>query len=277
MPISDYIWYLEKSLGENEYAVLAVTDHNVIPLTTEECFNLSTQRVIVVPGIEWTVHKTLLDSLTKLCTRRELITLGDMDDLRTFILENTAYSVQTDGTLTGRLRENEVLDYVATHKNIAIVVPHPAHFFVEYYGQKTIKELFGQLQTRKIENPFFVEEKGGYDPFPRIFYSYRGKYPILGGSDAHRLFSYFNISAVFSVETSLDNVDEFSKEWDTAIEKKNLEKYRAVINELFSLLIRENESLVIEKHKFSSVVSFSRSIPGFIHNRFVDFPNRVLK
>lgn len=238
---------------------------------------MSTERVIVVPGIEWNLQRTPLEVFSKLCTRREVITLGDQDDLDKYIKNKSPYSLKDDGTLVGRLSEDEFLDYAASCKDLAIVVPHPAHVFIEFYGKKEIADLYKKIKRMDIRHPFFVEEEGGYDPLPRIFYRYEGKYPILGGSDAHRLYSFFRLSAVFSVETSLEDNHDFVGKWKVARQSGDIAEYKNLLRNLFDLLKRENDKIEIEKHHAKSIISFLRCLPGFVQNRFVDFPHRVLK
>ena len=60
--------------------------------------------------------------------------------------------------------------------------------------KKEIKNLYAKVLKRRISHNFFVENKTGYDPFPRLFHDYKKDYLILGGSDAHRIYSFFKVS-----------------------------------------------------------------------------------
>lgn len=276
--VEDYVNYLENNLKENEYAVLGVTDHNSIPLKTLDALRYSTKKVLVIPGIQWKLYKTFREALIKLCTRREVVTLGDHDRLIDYIKEKTCYSVLDNKELSGNFTEDEFIDYISSCKNLAIVIPHPRHLFFDYYGRKEIENLYLKIKKRKITHNFFVEEETGYDPFPRLFYNYKNKYPILGGSDAHRIYSFFNISALFSIEASIESNDErLIKLWRTAILEKNSNIYKKTIKDFFDLLKEKNDNIVIKKYYFRSILHFFYSIPSFVKRRFIDFPRNLTR
>jgi hypothetical protein len=275
--VEDYVNYLEGNLKDNEYAVLGVTDHNSIPLKTWDALRYSTRRVLIIPGIQWKLYKTFGEALIKLCTRREVITLGDHDGLIDYIKEKTCYSILDNGELAGNFTEDEFVDYISSSKNLAIVIPHPRHLFFDYYGKKEIKNLYFKIRKRKINHNFFVEEKTGYDPFPRLFYSYKEKYPILGSSDAHRIYSFFNVPALFSVETSIESNKELIESWETAFREKNLDIYKKLLEDFFILLKEKNKTIIIKKYYLRSILHFLYSIPSFVKRRFVDFPRNLTR
>lgn len=275
--IEDYVNYLEGNLKDNEYAVLGITDHNIVPLKIESALKYSTRKVLVIPGIQWKLHKTFKEALTKLCTRREIITLGDHDSLIDYIKEKTRYSILDNRELSGNFTEDEFVDYISSCKNLAIVVPHPKHLFFDYYGRKEIKNLYFKIREKRISHNFFVEEETGYDPFPRFFYSYKEGYPILGGSDAHRIYSFFKISALFSVETSIESDGKLVELWETAFRERNLGIYKNVIRDFFTLLKEKNDNIIIKKYYLRSMLCFLYSIPAFIKRRFVNFPRNLTR
>lgn len=275
--IEDYVNYLESKLKDNEYAVLGIVDHNSIPLKICDALKYSTKRVLVISGMQWKLYKTFGEAFKKLCTRREVVTLGDHDDLVDYVKEKTCYSILSNKELSGNFTEDEFVDYLSSCKNLAIVIPHPRHLFFDYYGRREIENLYFKIRKRKISHNFFVEEKTGYDPFPRLFYSFKGKYPILGSSDAHRIYSFFNVSALFSVETSIESNKELIELWEKAFREKNLEVYKKVIRDFFFLLKEKNNNIVIKKYYLRSILHFLYSVPSFIKRRFIDFPRNVTR
>lgn len=276
--IEDYVDYLENNLKDNEYAVLGITDHNAAPIKTQDALKYSTRKVLVIPGIQWKLHKTFREALIKLCTRREVITLGDHDELIDYVKEKTRYSVLNNRELSGNFTEDQFIDYISSCKNLTIIIPHPKHLFFDYYGRKEIENLYSKIKKRKINHSFFVEEKTGYDPFPRLFYSYKEKYLILGGSDAHRIYSFFNVPALFSVVTSIESDNkELIELWEMAFREKNLDIYKKTIKIFFALLEEKNGDIVIKKYYLRSILHFLYSIPSFAKRRFINFPHNLTR
>lgn len=148
---------------------------------------------------------------------------------------------------------------------------------VDYYGRKEIKLLKRKMDKRKIFIPFFVEEKTGYDPFPRIFTKYRKNYKVLGGSDAHEILSLLGTNSLFSVETSLLCKKKIVDQWRKKITLKNLNLYKKIIQELFDMLQKENDKIIIKKHYLRSTIHFSGSIYRWLKRRFNNFPNNLFK
>jgi len=273
----EYVRFLEKNSGEDEFNVLGITDHNITPYSLKEAYDLSTKKVLVIPGLQWRLKKTLKESITKLSTRREILTLGDHDDLRAYIYKETDSKINEIGEILNNFSEDRLLSYLSGGQEIILIVPHPKHGVIEYYGQREIKELKGKMLERKINIPFFVEEKTGYDPLPRIFSNYKKKYLILGGSDAHEIVSLFKTNSMFSVETYLYINEELPKMWQKALAVKNLDLYRETLRFLFSLLVEKNKDIIIKKHYLRSVIHFSRSLVYFLSRRFEDFPRNFFK
>lgn len=274
--IKDYVVYIESILSTNEYAVLGITDHNVVPLTLAEALKYSTNKVFVIPGIQWKIHKTFFDIVKRLCTRKELVTLGDHDDLIKFIQNETSYKVLHNNEILGNFKESQFLKYVEQH-NIAIIVPHPSHFSVDYYGPRQIRRLKNTLDERNINNPFFVEEHTGYDPFPRIFYSYKGRYNILGGSDAHEIHSIVGTNSLFSVETSLNCSNELINLWQMSVDKRDILLYKKTIDSIFNLLQQRNDEIIIRKRYIRSIIHFLGSVYRWFKRRFNNFPHNLFK
>jgi len=275
--IKDYVNYLEKILSENECAVLGITDHNVVPIKTKEALSLSTKKVIVIPGIQWKIYKNLGHALKKLCTRREILTLGDHDDLKEYINKKTHYSILKNDEILGNFKEEEFLNYLSNNKEIILIMPHPRHFGVDYYGKNSIKKLKQEIDEKKIYIPFFVEEKNGYDPFPRILFSYKNKYLTLGGSDAHEIKSFLETNSLFSVETHLDCNNRILNSWQKAINNKNVALYKKTIKNIFNVLKKKNDEIIIKKRYFRSSVHYLGFFPRFLKRRFDNFPNNVFK
>lgn len=277
--ISEYVEYCEKILKENECVILGITDHNVLPIKIEEAARLSTKKVLVIPGIQWKIRKTLWESLTKLCTRRELLTFGNHDDLEQFIKEKTHYPILPNQEILGRFTEEEFLIYIAANPEIILVIPHPRHFGVDYYGQKEIRDLVDKIHLKKITLPIFIEEKTGYDPFPRIFHSYRNEYLVIGGADAHGITSFCGIKTFFSVRASMP-LPPFLKElWEKTAETNNLSLslYKELMSNIFNQIIKDNRAITIKKYYIKSGLHFLKSIPRWFHRRLDNFPHNVFK
>lgn len=277
VPISEYVKYLETHLLKNEYAFLGITDHNVIPIKMKDALNLSTDKVIVVPGIQWKLHKSFATALIKLCVRREIITLGDHDNLKRYILNNTSYSIFKNGEIDGNFYENEFLDYISRQNPIAIIIPHPRHLFIDYYGKKEIKILKQKINNKRIYHNFFVEEKTGYDPFPRLLFQYKNKYCILGGSDAHQIYGLFKTPALLSVETSINCDANIINQWKKANKTKSVVLYKKAITDIFNLLTKHNDKIVIKKHYIRSILCSLHSVPCFLKRRFTNFPKNLTR
>jgi len=275
--IKDYVRYLNKNLRKNEFAVLGITDHNVVPIKIEDALRYSTGRVIVIPGIQWKLHKSIAEAVEKLATRREILTLGDHDDLQEYIRKKTDYSVMENDEIDGNFREDELLEYLSHEKNLMIVVPHPKHFIVDYYGKNEIKDIRKKIEKNMIALPFFIEDKTGYDPFPRILYDYDREYNVVGGSDAHEIHSILGTDSFFSVETELDFDEAIAGNLEKDIQSKDLNMYRRVIHQIFTLLKNRNNDITIKKHYFRSNIQFLGSIPRFFHRRLENFPYNLFR
>ncbi|MFH1586202.1 MAG: hypothetical protein ABIB79_05530 [archaeon] len=275
--IREYVEYLNKNLKDDEFSILGITDHNVLPIKTKEAINLSTKKVLVVPGIQWKLHKTLGQAWTKLCTRREILTLGNHDNLRDYIKKQTPYKILKNQEISGNLEEEEFLDYISENKDIIIIIPHPRHFGVDYYGAKEIKDLKQKIGRRKLSILFFVEEKTGYDPFPRIFHNYRRGYLILGGSDAHEIKSFIGTNSLFSAYSQI----ECSKRIPRLIQKiastKNSKLYKKSLKIIFRLIAMKNKKIKIIKNYLRSNIQFLGSIPRWFKRRLENFPYNLTK
>lgn len=234
---------MRKNLGENEIGVLGITDHNILPFSMKEALKYCTNKVIVIPGIQWRLFKTVKDVLTKLCTRREILTLGDHDDLGEYIKNKLSLRIKKNGEISDNLTEDQMLNYLNSSKDKILIVPHPKHFIIEYYGKKEVVALKKKLEYKNIEIPFFVEEKTGYDPLPRILYSYKSKYLTTGGSDAHEIISLFKTSSFFSVVTKLEISLEDFEYIKTVGHKKDINLYKNAVSHLFNLLITQNKNI----------------------------------
>ena len=273
--IEEYVKYLDENCFENELVVLAITDHNVVPLSTLASFKYSTKNVIVVPGIEWNIHKTVKQTLRRFASRKELITLGDQDDFSEFIRNKTRNTLTNDGEISNKISDDDILKYIQSHKDLTIIIPHPSHLFLEYFGKKQIRELYKTIIDNNPGHNFFVEEKTGSDPFPRIFYTFKGKYPILGSSDAHRIYGFFKTITLNSVVTSIQDYAGITAQWRASFENQDLALYKEVINIIPTYLTDYNHKIVIEKQLNLSILSLFGGIPAFIQRRFTDFPKRL--
>jgi hypothetical protein len=160
-----------------------------------------------------------------------------------------------------------------------IIVPHPKHFGVDYYGKKQIKHLKKELDDRHIDLPFLIEDQTGNDPFPRIFYTYKGKYLTIGNPDAHEIFSVLGTKSLFSVETfiSVPENEKIVTLWRETLHTNSHEHYRETILAIFKLLVDHNEDIYVKKHYLQTWIHFCHSIPMFIRRRFSNFPYNLLK
>ncbi|MDO8558140.1 MAG: hypothetical protein Q7S09_03045 [bacterium] len=276
--VQEYVAYLEKILKENEYAILGISDHNVVPLLIDQAMSFSTKKVLVVPGIQWKIKKGLADGILKLVTRRELLTFGDHDDLKASI-EKLHHRILPNKEIFANLTEGELLDYISHKREMIIIVPHPKHFVVDYYGKKQIKRLKKELDERRINLPFFIEDRTGNDPFPRIFCTYKGKYLTIGNPDAHEIFSVLGTKSLFSVETILDipENERVITLWRETLRTNNHDRYRETILAIFGLLVMRNENIYVKKHYLRAWIHFFHSVPMFIKRRFGNFPHNLLR
>ena len=274
--IADYVKEIEKKLKNADLGILAITDHNVIPLTMSEALQASTEKVIVIPGNQWKISKTFRQSISKLVTRRVVLTIGNHNDLPEFIEENTNFQLSETGEILGRLTEEKLLHYLSNNSKIALIIPHPRHFFFDFYGKKEIDQLRKKLIQKNISIPFFVEIATGYDPFPRIFEMY-DDYLRVGSSDAHEIKSFLGTDSFFSVESYISCDDEFKNLWQETYQKKDLSLYDQVIENFIELLREKNSEIFIKKYYGRSIIHFLSSVPRFIHRRFTDFPNNLLE
>lgn len=277
VPIEKYVAYLEQHLLDYEFGVLGISDHNVIPITTRDALALSTPKVLVIPGIQWKLKKTFRDAILHLISRRDILTFGDHDDLRNYVETSTRYRILKNDEILGNFTEGELLGYLSGKRTRILIVPHPKHFVVDYYGKKQIKTLKEEVDELPRPVPFFVEEKTGYDPFPRILYHYRGKYLTIGDPDAHEIYSFLHTKSLFSVEATLSSTLEIQNLWSRAVLEKDVGLYGKVVGRLFDLMIRENEHVVIRKHYLRALLQFFHAIPRFFIRRFEDFPHNILR
>ncbi len=275
--ISEYVSYLNSVLPKNEIAALGITDHNVLPITAKEALRISTNKVIVIPGIQWRLHKSWRESLVRLCTRREILTVGIHDDLFNYIKQNTDYEITSNGYILGHLTENEFLDYISKNNKIIIIIPHPRHFFFDFYGEKEMSLLKQKMDKKKILIPFFVEESTGYDPFPRIGYNYKKDYPIIGSSDAHEIFSIFKTNSLFSVQCWLPINNGIVRQWNHAYKQQDIKKYYKTILMIFNTLVKQNNKIQIKKSYIRTIAQFLHAIPYFFKRRLQNFPKNLLE
>ena len=112
VPINKYVEYFSKNIPENDIGILGITDHNAIPITSEVALKLSKKNIIVMPGIEWRLSKTLKESVFKLCTRREILTLGNHDDFKNFLLQRK-YKINDKNEITDYFTEDVLMQYLA--------------------------------------------------------------------------------------------------------------------------------------------------------------------
>ncbi len=277
VPIERYVEYLERNLPGGERAVLGISDHNVIPITMKEALAYSTEKVLVIPGIQWKLKKRFVDAVFKLVARRELLTFGDHDNLRDYVKKRTNYTILKNDEIFGNLTETEFLDYIAKKREMVLIVPHPKHFVVDYYGKKQIRKLESEIEEEHVKAPLLVEEKTGYDPFPRILCSYKGKYPIIGDPDAHEIYSILHTKSLFSVEATLPLTENLTKTWQGAIRREDLAHYRRTLDTIFKLIVEHNSEMIIKKHYLRAYLQFLHSVPRFVIRRFENFPHNVLR
>jgi hypothetical protein len=277
-PIKKYVRYLNKIIKKNEIAILGITDHNVLPITTEKAMELSEKNVLVIPGIQWKLHKSFWEAWSKLCTRREILTLGDHDNLQEYIAKKTNYSILKNKEINGNFTEKEFLNYLSKNKKrLILIFPHPKHFGVDYYGDDEIKKLVKKIRKRKIFLSFFVEEYTGYDPFPRIFHHYKGEFPVLADSDAHEIKSFIGTNSLFSAYSYIDCDEKFKKLIQKIIKRKDKKLYKKIIKKIFRLLKTKNSKIKLIKNYFASTIQFLESVPRFIKRRFENFPHNLTK
>jgi len=274
--IEEYVKYFESKLKTDEIGVLGVTDHNCLPISTRAAQTYSTSKVVVVPGIQWKLHKSVLEALRRRATRREILTLGNHDNLLEFITQNTSIKIdkKTD-ILTGNLTEQQLLNFLNSSHGLTLIVPHPSHGFVDYYGPKQIKKLAGKVDQLKTTVNFLVEVATGYDPFPRIFYNYAKRYRVIASSDAHQIKSAFGTDSFFSAYSTLAVKSDLLAEWKKIHDEKDISGYHQVIINIGNLLISKNEQLVLNKNFFKSTLHFMHSFPSWVTRRFQDFPQNL--
>lgn len=276
-PISEYVCYLHNLTLDFDFAVLAITDHNILPITMERALEYSTKRVIVIPGIQWRLHHNIFERLSKRSTRREILTLGNHNDLRCYVNEKIQCCISDDDEIMNHVQEQHLLDYLMQNSDLALVVPHPKHFIIDYYGMSEIKYLKKKMESRGIDIPFFIESKTGYDPFPRILARYDGEYCIIGGSDAHDIKSLFGTESILSVTTTIpvDNMPLDS--WEQIVEDRNVTSFSQLVKGILSTLERDNSRVTIKKHYGRSTAQLIGSIPRWIRRRCDNFPQNFFK
>ncbi len=277
--IEDYVSYLHDltiTLGY-DCAVLGITDHNVVPITMEQALQYSTERVLVIPGIQWRLHQSWSERLRCRSTRREMLTLGDHDDLIGFIKDSTGYPIASSGEILGHLKESELLDYLEGNSSIAVVVPHPSHGFVDYYGTAQIAVFKNEMDSRGIDLPFFVEVKTGSDPFFRILTSYERDYCVLGGSDAHEISGPFGTQSMLSVVTTFPAASSFLDRWKKIVEDRTLGEFRQFVMDFLVSLKRDNDRIWIKKHYGRAIAQLLRTVLPWMRRRLHDFPRNLLK
>ena len=275
--ISDYVSYLHNLPFDFDCAILGVTDHNIVPISMERALEYSTPRVMVIPGIQWRLRQSISDRLLRGLTRREIITIGDHDDFRQFVTRTKRYSVSTHDEVLGHWKEDDLLDYLENRTNLALIVPHPRHFLIDYYGAKEISHLKNRMMANNITIPFFVEVKTGYDPFPRIFSSFEHQYCVLGGSDAHGIKGPFGIESMLSVESTIDVENGLFESWANALEQQDLPSYVRSVRELLYSLRTDNKRIEIRKSYIRSLLQLIGLVPRWFRRRFQDFPRNLIK
>lgn len=271
--IQEYVSYLESVLEKDELAVLGVTDHDVLPITTKEALMLSTEKVVVVPGIEWDLYKSPKQTAKRLASRREIITLGDHDNLACY-LEKVRISLNNHFEFSRKIKERELIGFLKENQHLNITIPHPSHLYIEFYNDKEIEKLHDKLKKLALKNNFFVEIESGADPFPRIFHDYDENYYVLGGSDAHRIDNYFETEALFSVDTRLECEQEVIKKWQGVVRGKKVNDYKEYLNFLFEYVKNNNYRIQITKQNRVSMFSFFHSVPLWFQRRYTKVNNR---
>jgi hypothetical protein len=219
----------------------------------------------------------MFERLTKRSTRREILTLGNHDDLRDYVMEKTRYRIAENEEIMSHWKEEELLTYMAHNSNLALIVPHPKHFIVDYYGRSEIKNFKKKMEARGITAPFFVEVKTGYDFFPRIYSGYESKYCILGGSDAHEIKGLFGTKSMLSVKTTIPVKNTLLESWEKTLGERVLASFEQLVTEILSVLEIDNKQITIEKHYGRSAAQLVGLIPRFVRRRFDDFPRNFFK
>jgi len=275
--ISEYVSYLHNLKFDYDCAVLGITDHNVVPITVERALECSTNRVLVIPGMQWRFKMSLSQRFANRATRREMVTLGDHDGIHSFIEDKTNYSIASNGEILGHPTEDEFLNYVECNPNIAIVVPHPPHFIIDFYGKAKIATLRRKMESRGIEAPFFVETKSGSDLFPRVLTAYENKYCCLGGSDAHQINGTFGIQSMLSVTTTIRAANTFLESWEQIVDNRTLELFKQFVHDFLNSLTRDNSLIRIKKHYGRSALQLAGAVFPWIRRRFENFPRNLFK
>lgn len=275
--ISEYVSYLHNHTLDFDCAILGITDHNILPIKMKYALEYSTSRVIVIPGIQWRLRQNMFERLTKRSTRREILTLGNHDDLRDYVMEKTRYRIAENEEIMSHWEEEELLNYMAHNSNLALIVPHPKHFIVDYYGRSEIKNFKKKMEDLGITAPFFVEVKTGYDFFPRIYSGYESAYCILGGSDAHEIKGLFGTKSMLSVKTTIPVKNTLLESWEKTLGERVLASFEQLVTEILSVLEMDNKQITIEKHYGRSAAQLVGLIPCFVRRRFDDFPRNFFK
>jgi hypothetical protein len=260
-----------------DYAVLGITDHNIVPISMQRALEYSTKRVIVIPGMQWRIHQKISDRLRKRSLRREILTLGNHDDLRGYITNRTPYRIADDEEIIGHCRERELLAYLADKPGLAMVVPHPKHFFIDYYGPNEIKDLKNKMESQGIEAHFFVEVKTGCDPFPRFFSAYHSQYSVLGASDAHEIKAPFGSESMLSVKTTMPVNSALLEPLNKTVEQRRLASFEQLVKDTLSTLNKHNKRITIKKHYGRSTAQIIAIAPRLVRRRFDSFPRNFLK
>ena len=278
IPIQDYVKYFDSKLHDHELGILGITDHNCLPVTTREALSFSTRKVIVVPGIQWKLHKSLKEAWRRRATRREILTLGNHDGLREFLSKRWSIRIrQKNEEIADHLTEEQLLEYLDHMDGLTLIVPHPSHGFVDYYGPKQIERLYRKVKLLKTKINFLVEIATGYDPFPRILYNYSKHYPVIANSDAHEIISSVGTDSFFSAYSTLIAKDGEFEMWKKNYNHKDIAAYRELLNKIGKLLIKENSRIVLKKSFLKSTIHFANSLPAWVRRRFQDFPRNLTK
>ncbi len=243
----------------------------------EAALELSTARVMVLPGMQWRLAQRGIDMLRRLTTRRELLTLGDHSDLRAYVMSETIHPVSPTDEILGRFQEEEFLEYICRSSGIALIVPHPKHFVVDYYGPQEILALKKKVESMDAPVPFFVEAVTGYDPFPRVFFRYENHYPTVGGSDAHEIRGFLGVSSMLSVTTRFPCDKQLMQLWERAKSEGDSELFRETVRRLFARLKGENQNIVIDKHYSRSALQLVGMVPRWFRRRLHRFPANLFK
>jgi hypothetical protein len=276
-PISEYVSYLNNLTIDFDCAVLGITDHNIVPISMKRALEYSTKQVIVIPGMQWRIRQNMSERLSKRSTRREILTLGNHDDLCSYITDKTQYRISDDEEILGHFKEQELLSYMSHNSDLALVVPHPKHFIVDYYGPNEIKVLNKKMESQGIAASFFVEVKTGCDPFPRIFSAYDGEYCVLGGSDAHEIKGLFGTESMLSVKTTIPVKSTLLESLEKTVEQRELASFEHLVKDILSTLKRDNKQITIEKHYGRSTAQLIGIVPRWLRRRLDSFPRNLFK